>query len=155
MKKKYSEKEIISLYDNDLDIMVYAQRNNTGLKSRIEEIIGFAEQAGYKKIGIAHCISVTREAARVRSVLERQFEVVTVDCKVGRIPKDVLVGSGWGAACNPILQATVLNDEETDLNIVMGLCVGHDILFGQHSIAPSTTLLIKDEKYGNSPIKGY
>ena len=28
--------------------------------------------------------------------------------------------------CNPILQAKILNAEHTDLNIVMGLCVGHD-----------------------------
>ena len=31
--------------------------------------------------------------------------------------------------CNPILQAEILNKEKTDLNIVMGLCVGHDSLF--------------------------
>ena len=33
--------------------------------------------------------------------------------------------------CNPILQAEKLNEQQTDVNIVMGLCVGHDSLFLQ------------------------
>ena len=31
--------------------------------------------------------------------------------------------------CNPILQAKLLNKAKTDLNVVVGLCVGHDSLF--------------------------
>lgn len=154
MSRNYSEQEMVNMYKEDLDVMKYAQRNNTGAKSRIEEIIGFAKEAGYKKIGSAHCISVFREAAKVKELLETRFEVYMVDCKVGRLPKETLVGSGWGPVCNPILQAAVLNEVETDLNIVMGLCVGHDILFEKHSIAPTTTLIVKDMRYGNVPNKG-
>jgi uncharacterized metal-binding protein len=138
-----------------MEIMRCAEKINTGPKSRIEEIMSFAEEAGYKKIGIAHCISVTREAIQLEKMLEKHFEVVKVDCKVGRIPKRDLIGMGWGPVCNPILQAKILMEAKTDLNIVMGLCVGHDILFAKYSEAPSTTLLIKDGKYNNCPNKGF
>ena len=37
-----------------------------------------------------------------------------------------------------------LNKEETDLNILVGLCVGHDSLFYKYSKAPVTTLVVKD-----------
>lgn len=152
--KTTSKDQIIAMYKDDQSTMIYAQENNTGIKSRVEEIIGFCQAAGYKKIGIAHCISVSREVASLKHILEDRFDLVSVDCKVGRISKEALVGSGWGAACNPILQARVLNDAATDLNIVMGLCVGHDILFSKHSEAPSTTLLVKDMRYNNDPRKG-
>jgi len=32
-------------------------------------------------------------------------------------------------ACNPIAQARLLNQAGTDMNIIIGLCVGHDMLF--------------------------
>ena len=57
------------------------------------------------------------------------FEVYGVGCKVGTVPK-VDVGipkkcEGVGKTmCNPILQAKLLNEEQTDLNVVVGLCVG-------------------------------
>lgn len=35
--------------------------------------------------------------------------------------------------CNPILQAKILNAEPTDLNIVMGLCVGLTVCFTKYS----------------------
>ena len=36
---------------------------------------------------------------------------------------------------NPILQARVLNQRQTDLNVVVGLCVGHDSLFSKYLVA--------------------
>ena len=53
--------------------------------------------------------------------------------------------------CNPVLQAEVLNHEGTELNIVVGLCVGHDSLFYRHSDAPVTTLVAKDRVLANNP----
>jgi uncharacterized metal-binding protein len=46
--------------------------------------------------------------------------------------------------CNPIAQAVFLGEEKTELNVIMGLCMGHDILFLKHSKTPTTTLMIKD-----------
>ena len=47
---------------------------------------------------------------------------------------------------NPIYQAEKLNEHDTDFNVVIGLCVGHDSLFINHSKAPCTVLSVKDRK---------
>jgi uncharacterized metal-binding protein len=48
------------------------------------------------------------------------------------------------AMCNPVSQAMLLNGEGTDVNVIMGLCVGHDMLFTKFSHQPVTTLVVKD-----------
>ena len=53
--------------------------------------------------------------------------------------------------CNPIMQAELLNAWDTDLNIVMGLCVGHDSLFYKYSDALVTTLVAKDRVLAHNP----
>ena len=53
--------------------------------------------------------------------------------------------------CNPILQAKILNQEKTQLNVVMGLCVGHDSLFYKYSNALTTTLITKDRVLAHNP----
>ena len=53
--------------------------------------------------------------------------------------------------CNPILQAKILNQEQTDLNVVIGLCVGHDSMFYKYSEALCTTLVTKDRVLGHNP----
>ncbi len=55
------------------------------------------------------------------------------------------------AMCNPILQARLLNEAKTDLNVVIGLCVGHDSLFYKYAEAYTTTLVTKDRVTGNNP----
>ena len=56
------------------------------------------------------------------------------------------------AMCNPITQAVVLNSENTDLNIILGLCVGDDTLFIKHSEAPITLLAAKDRDLAHNPL---
>lgn len=82
-----------------------------------------------------------------------------VCCKVGSIPKEesgltdeekVCPGQ-FEALCNPIGQAALLNKAGTGLNIVVGLCVGHDSLFFSHSQAPVTVLVAKDRVTGHNP----
>jgi len=146
----YNKQDIISLYDqNDIEMMNKVEIINKGFEGRIQNIIKYAELSGIKKIGIAHCISVSRLARQLESKLSEKFEVFTVDCKVGRIDRSELLSKGRGAVCNPVMQAKFLNDNETELNIVMALCLGHDILFNKYSEAPTTTLLVKDEVYGD------
>ena len=53
--------------------------------------------------------------------------------------------------CNPIAQARLLNNAKTDLNLVVGLCIGHDILFLKNAQAPSTVLIVKDRVLGHNP----
>ena len=54
--------------------------------------------------------------------------------------------------CNPAGQAELLNEAETDLNILCGLCVGHDAIFSMISTAPVTTLVAKDRLLAHNPL---
>ena len=54
--------------------------------------------------------------------------------------------------CNPVAQARLLNASATGLNVVLGVCVGHDALFFQHSDAPCTVLAVKDRVTGHNPL---
>ena len=40
---------------------------------------------------------------------------------------------------------------KTDLNVIIGLCVGHDSLFIKYSKALVTTLITKDRVLGHNP----
>ncbi|NLK96302.1 MAG: DUF1847 domain-containing protein [Clostridiales bacterium] len=125
---------------------------------RVEETIEFAKRMGYKKIGIATCVGLISETRTLAKILRSHgFEVYGVACKVGAIPKtDVGIDKACLEVgvntCNPILQAKILNKEKTDLNIVMGLCVGHDSLFYKYSEALVTTLVAKDRVMGHNPV---
>jgi uncharacterized metal-binding protein len=46
----------------------------------------------------------------------------------------------------------LIHEAGTGLNIVVGLCVGHDSLFFRHSQAPVTVLVAKDRVTGHNPV---
>ncbi|MCK4475345.1 MAG: DUF1847 domain-containing protein [Methanophagales archaeon] len=133
-------------------------------KTRIEELILYANGMGYKKLGVAFCIGLEEEAAVLCRILSQHFAVSSVCCKVCGIDKSYfglerLHGDGdkseeteVEAMCNPIGQAMVLNKENTDLNILLGLCIGHDTLFTKYSEAPVTTLAVKDRVLAHNPL---
>ena len=129
-------------------------------ETRVEEIMSFARRLGVSRLGIASCIGLIREASLLQEILEaNRFEVLGVCCKVGSIPKEEIgladeekIHPGqFEALCNPIGQAELLNEAGTGLNIVVGLCVGHDSLFFKHSEAPVTVLVAKDRVTGHNP----
>jgi uncharacterized metal-binding protein len=131
-----------------------------GRISRCEEIVAFAHRIGARRIGIATCFGLIEESKLfVRILRLAGLDPVTVLCKVGSVDKESIgmpdalkVRPGaFEAACNPILQAKNLNAEKTDLNVIVGLCVGHDALFTRHSEAPVTTLITKDRLTGHNP----
>jgi uncharacterized metal-binding protein len=131
-----------------------------GKLTRVEEIIAFANRIGAKKIGIATCIGLSSETKVFVKILETHgLQAHTVLCKVGSIdkteigiPDSLKVKPGCQESlCNPILQAELLNEQKTDLNVIVGLCVGHDSLFIKHSSAPVTTLITKDRVLGHNP----
>lgn len=124
-------------------------------KTRLEETIDFANKCGYKKIGLAFCIGLVNESKVVSKVLiHHGFEVSSVICKNGYISKAVidLDDTEKAALCNPIGQAICLNEDKTDLNIVLGLCVGHDSLFIKYSAAPVTVFAVKDRVLCHNPL---
>jgi uncharacterized metal-binding protein len=130
-------------------------------KARIEEVMEFAQKMGYKKLGIAFCGGVTHEASLLTEVLEKHgFEVVGVSCKVGGVPKETIgvreeekirIGE-FEPMCNPIAQAMVLNDANTDFNIMLCLCVGHDALFLKYIKGFTTVFAVKDRVTCHNPI---
>lgn len=129
--------------------------------TRVEDTIAFAVMMGYKKIGIATCIGLLDETERLSAILRAQgLDPQSVCCKAGSIDKlelglseeDKVRPNTFEPACNPIAQAEVCNRLKTDMNIIVGLCVGHDMLFSKHSQAPVTTLVVKDRVTGHNPI---
>jgi uncharacterized metal-binding protein len=54
--------------------------------------------------------------------------------------------------CNPITQAEVMNAENVDLAIMLGLCIGHDILFIKYCRVPMTVIAVKDRVTGHNPL---
>lgn len=130
-------------------------------KTRITEICEFAKRMGYKRLGLAACIGLAREAGMVEEIFrDHGFEVISVFCKAGRTSKDLLglkeeekIYQGTDeSACNPVYQAKLLNNEETEFNILLGLCVGHDSLFFKYADAPTTVLAVKDRVTGHNPL---
>ena len=128
---------------------------------RLREMMEFARRMGYTKLGLAFCAGLHKEAAVVDRIFRKNgFEVVSVICKTGSIPKDkagvpqefrVRPGA-YEVMCNPIAQAELLNREGTQFNVCLGLCVGHDSLFYKYSKALVTTLVAKDRVTGNNPV---
>ena len=144
---------IIALYDGEdrALVRVIVESKTPGV-SRAEEIRHFALRAGYRRIGIAHCVAVRAEAEAFEKMLGDDFEVTRVGCKVHGIDTAELLEGGSGTSCNPVGQAKVLADAGTELNVAMGLCLGHDLLFAKHSQAPVTTLIVKDRVHAHNPI---
>ncbi len=129
--------------------------------TRVEEIIQFSKRMGYKKLGIATCIGLIDQASLLSRILESHgFEVVSVACKLGNVPKEeigladhekVKPGS-FEPMCNPVTQAEMLNRHGSEFNIVVGLCLGHDSLFFKYAKGLSTVLIAKDRVLGHNPI---
>ena len=168
--RKYDEKNVKELYINS---SITSQRSyqivrgrQISVRPRLLELIKFSQMMNWKKIGVAYCSGLTNEAKRTVEILENAgFNVYSVRCKCGGVDKTVLglpkeykIGSLYGepdrfeASCNPIAQAEVLNSENLDLHIIIGLCVGHDILFTKYSVAPVSTFIVKDRVTGHNPM---
>ena len=125
---------------------------------RLREVILLGRELGVRKVGLAFCVGLESEAKIIAQILSQEFEVVSICCKVCGIAKSEFkleqVGSGEGfeAMCNPAGQAELLNEAGTELNILCGLCVGHDAIFSLRSKAPVTTLIVKDRVLAHNPV---
>lgn len=131
-------------------------------KTRVEEIIDFARRLGLQRLGIAFCVGLRKEAATLAEILEsRGFEVAAVCCKLGGIAKEEFgvrdeekINPGtYEGACNPAAQALVLEREGSQLNILLGLCVGHDSIFIATTRVLTTVLATKDRVTGHCPLQ--
>jgi len=133
-----------------------------GRLTRVEEIMDFAMRCGYHKLGLAFCAGFSSEGATLSKILRKNgFEVVSVCCKNGSVPKrkigipqedQVRTDKDVEIMCNPAGQAALLNEEKVDLALVLGLCVGHDTIFLQHIQVPTTYVAVKDRATGHNPL---
>ncbi len=158
------EKEVRKLYENRTNkkiavVSAEVEGGFYGRYTRVDEIIEFAKRMGYKKIGIATCVGLIEESRIFAKILKKNgFEVYSAACKVGSFKKtDLGLDEKYtcvtgNVMCNPILQAKLLNKAKTDLNVVVGLCVGHDSLFYKYSKAITTTLVTKDRVLAHNPV---
>ncbi len=130
--------------------------------TRVEELIQFSRKCGYKRLGIAHCGGLAGEAARLTEILEANgFEVCSVQCKTGAVPKErlglkpeekIAGAEAWETMCNPIAQAMIINRSGVDLAVMLGLCIGHDTLFIKYCQVPLTVIAVKDRVLGHNPL---
>ncbi len=131
-----------------------------GRWTRLRETIELCKSMGYTRVGIAFCLGLHKEARVIDGLLRQHgIQPVSAICKNGGIPKEEagipkehkLAPDGFEPMCNPIAQAKLLNEQQTQFNILVGLCVGHDSLFYKYSEAPVTTLIAKDRVLAHNP----
>ena len=150
------------LKDEDTRRMLVAagaiEAEGYGKLTRVQELIEFLRRMGFRKIGVAFCIGLADEAGVLDAILKKQgFDVASVCCKICGISKDGLgirrLHADWDdeATCNPVGQALALGEAGTDINVLVGLCMGHDVLFNKYSHAPVTTLIVKDRVLAHNP----
>lgn len=133
--------------EKDIKILKTAEDSLDPKTDRVNEIIEYCNEAGIKKIGIANCTSFIKETNQLESkLLAKGFSVDKVHCKLGKVPFNTLIPDYKGLSCNPAGQAKYLAEKGTELNIMIGLCLGHDMIFNSKSEAPVTPLVVKDRK---------
>jgi uncharacterized metal-binding protein len=128
-----------------------------GTLNRLEETAEFARSMGYRRLGLAYCYGLETLAANVAAYLRAQgLPVSPVSCTAGGVAqRDINETSELpGVSCNPLTQAEQLNQEGVDFAIVLGLCMGHDVLFTRTFAGDQTTLLVKDRPNGHDPGAG-
>ena len=150
--KEYPQKDVVDIYKASCVV----REHNDGMTPRIEESILYAKELKLQRIGFAACIAMVSELdLLVKLFTKRGFEVYTACCQIGGVDatkRGVPEVEGYSASwCNSIAQAEILNKEKTELNFIVGLCMGHDILFSRYSEAPVSTLIVKDRVTGNNP----
>ncbi|MFH2037613.1 MAG: DUF1847 domain-containing protein [Candidatus Zixiibacteriota bacterium] len=150
-------KELIHMLDAATDIVCEKERT----LCRLSELIYFCLEMQYRRLGVAYCIDLEEPTDILVRLLRRFFTVYPVCCQVGgftqtnpqqsELQKDKKY-SNKDTCCNPWGQAQILNRLRTDLNVMVGLCMGADCVFIQGSLAPTTGLFIKDKSLANNPI---
>ncbi len=153
-KTEYSTPDVVDIYVASGSIA----RNGYGRWPRIQEAIEFAKELKLSKIGFASCVALSRELGLITELfIGAGFDTISTACQIGGVsPEDrgVIIDTKdfRGLYCNPIAQAEILNSENTQLNFMLGLCLGHDILFTRYSEAPVSTLIVKDRVTGHNPV---
>lgn len=148
---KYAEESVIVRAAADL-----VDFGRAGTLSRLQETIAFAQKMNYKRIGLAYCYGMEKQVTQIVGILrENKLNVRAVSCTVGGIPQNLVnpESTFCTVSCNPIGQARQLNSENVDLVVMIGLCLGHDILFQREVKVDCTTLVVKDRVHNHEPLR--
>lgn len=149
--------ELLHMLDAATDIACEKERT----LCRLSELIYFCLEMQYKRLGIAYCVDLEEPTEILVRLLRRFFTVYPICCRVGGFTQTNPLQSesqsdkkcdNQDICCNPWGQAQILNRLGTDLNVMVGLCMGADCVFMQGSSAPATGLFIKDKSLANNPI---
>lgn len=123
-------------------------------KSRWQELLEFIKAAGFQKIGVANCASMQKYAQKLVEMLQEQgLDVYSINCRESGLDAAEVCEGMAGPCCDPVSQAEYLNAQHTELNINIGLCLGHGLLFQKYSQAFVTTFVVKDAVTGHNPIE--
>jgi len=103
---------------------------------RVSEMTEFARRIGFRRLGIAHCPSTSPEARLAKAYLKTHgLEAI--------LPPE--------SGCDPEEQARFFKERSADLNIICGMCPGHDSIFIRTSSAPVTSLIVRDLMLQHNP----
>jgi len=158
------KEQLVAEYMEDENAIVVQEaaklvdNGRAGTLSRFQEIIEFAKGMNYKNIGFAYCYGMEVLAAQISDALRSEgLKVSAVSCTVGGVSQNEINSESCihNVSCNPIGQAAQLNNDNVDLVLSMGLCLGHDILFNKYIDAPHSVLAVKDRVHEHSPLKEF
>jgi uncharacterized metal-binding protein len=148
----YADPEILKLFTAASTIEARHYMKYT----RLEELIEFCSLMNYEHVGIAFCVGFSQEARILSDILGQHVAVTSVCCKACGVSKDrfdlpkIRPGSDE-VICNPAHQAMIMNKAGCQLHVILGLCMGHDVVFTRLSRAPVTTFVVKDRVLAHNP----
>ena len=119
---------------------------------RLAELVYFCFEMKIHRVGIAFCEDLREPAEVLNGVLRRSLDTIPVGCRIGGPIQSDDGPVQLPIRCNPLAQAAALNQAGTELNVIVGLCMGSDCVFSMESDAPVTTLFVKDRSLANNPI---
>jgi uncharacterized metal-binding protein len=162
-RESFDKSEVIADYHEPVNSKIVkaaaelVDDGRAGTLSRMEEIVEFARLMNYKKLGLAYCYGMEQHARSIETLLTHNgFEVSAVSCSVGGLKQSEVNASSCihKVSCNPLGQAQQLNNENVDLTMVIGICVGHDIILNRNLNMDFMTLVVKDRKFNHAPLLG-
>jgi uncharacterized metal-binding protein len=105
--------------------------------TRIREVGEFARRLEYRTLGVPHCPDMASVAHKVAGYLS----------SIGIEPVLPLEA----VQHDPMGQARQFNEISTDLNVLSGMCVGHEAIFIKESASPVVGLVARDARLAHNP----
>lgn len=127
-------------------------------RNRVEELLFFVQQRRITRVGVAFCVSLTKEAQELARRLDAaQVHAELACCRVGAVDYDEIElpkahPERFASICNPVAQAKLLDAAGVQLIVQLGLCLGHDLILQEEAHAPVTTLVVKDRALDHHPV---